>query len=763
MNSLFKSAPAKRRAPKKSESLISRSFRWAAAVLTLAILSASLFVPSSTGTVGRVIHDGLYDFLGPAAFLLPLWAAFVLLRVWRAEGPGGLLTAGLGGTLALLGAATLGGVAGLAAGKPAWGGWAGSGLAQLSGGALGRFGTVSASLAMLAVGAQILFHIRWGEVLKAFAAHAAQDLAAWQAGRTELKTAAAGAKKREKDAEEKREPRIAPMPEAAKSKDAPPPPAEEPKPVKKEASAPGGLPPIIEAPKPAAPKKKAAAGEPAAPTEPGKAPYVLPSLDLLNAKKEGAGVGRPSEAEIRDAVANLEGVFKSFEIDARVTGISPGPVITRYEVSPGSGVTVNSIVARADDIALSMKAKGIRMIAPIPGKAAIGIEIPNAKGAFVGMREVLESPAMTGTDAPLAFALGLASDGTPLAADLQTMPHVLVAGATNSGKSVMVHSLIGSILFRMPPDKVKFLLIDPKRIELSFYDGIPHLYDPKTLPDQVQVITNAKAAAAALKGLVRVMEDRYEKFQAWRVRDISQYNREAVARGQKQEYYIVVVIDELADLMVVARDIVEDSIQRLTQMARAVGIHMVIATQRPSVDVLTGVIKANLPSRIAMRVATKVDSKVIIDQNGAEALLGKGDALYLTPGQDPSRIQGAFVSTSEIGALVDYLKTQGKPDYRLIDLISGPVGTEDLSQFGVELLEFTQALKLVLERRRVSQDLLKAQFGSSARATNLLSLLEIKGFINKPEGSNKWNIHFEKIEDYLTKNFPQVDLNKPGV
>lgn len=760
--SLYKSAPAKRRAPKKSESLISRSFRWGAAVLSLALLSAFVFAPSSTGAVGRAVHDALAGLLGPAAFLIPLWAGYVMLATWRSGESGGFLTAGIGGILVLLGASTLGGVAGLAAAKPSWGGWVGTGLAQLSGGALGRFGTVTAALATGLVGTQILFHIAWGEVLKAFAAHAAADLSAWKAGRAEMSAAATGVKKKEKEAAEKKEPRIAPMPEAAKAKDAPA--IEEPKPVKRDAGN-GALPPIIEAPKPpAAPKKKAASADTsAAPAEPGSTPYTLPSLDLLTAKKEGAGVGRPSEAEIRDSVTNLEGVFKSFEIDARVTGISPGPVITRYEVSPGPGVTVNSIVARADDIALSMKAKGIRMIAPIPGKAAIGIEIPNAKGAFVGMREILESPAMTGTDAPLAFALGLSSDGTPLAADLQTMPHVLVAGATNSGKSVMVHSLIGSILFRMPPDKVKLLLIDPKRIELSFYDGIPHLYDPKTLPDKVQVITNGKAAASALKGLVRVMEDRYEKFQAWRVQNISQYNKEAAARGEKQEYYIVVVIDELADLMVVARDIVEDSIQRLTQMARAVGIHMVIATQRPSVDVLTGVIKANLPSRIAMRVATKVDSKVIIDQNGAEALLGKGDALYMTPGQDPARIQGAFVSTAELGALVDYLKTQGKPDYRLIDVISGPAGAEDLAQFGVELLEFTQALKLVLERKRVSQDLLKAQFGSSARATNLLSLLEIKGFIHKPEGSNKWNIHFDKIEDYLTKNFPQVDLKKPGV
>ncbi|MBI2363052.1 MAG: DNA translocase FtsK 4TM domain-containing protein, partial [Elusimicrobia bacterium] len=686
-----------------------------------------------------LIHDALTGFLGAAAWLLPVWATYVLVAQWRAGETKGLLTAALGGSLFCVGAAAL-----LSSVNPGWGGWVGAGLTASGRGALGLPGTVALALAGSLVGAQILFHISWGEVMKGLARHASEDFRSWQKGREEMRSLAAAARGKDSEAAKTKAPRIATIPEAARSAEAPPVPVEaapEPKPVKK-SGANGALPPIIDAPKPAQPaKKKSEAPPPAV----GASAFALPPLDLLTPKAPGSGNGRPSEAEIRDAVASLERTLASFEIDAKVTGISPGPVITRYEVSPGQGVTVNSIVARADDIALSMRAKGIRMIAPIPGKAAIGIEIPNSKGAFVGMREIIESPAMAGNDAPLSFALGLSSDGTPLAADLQTMPHVLVAGATNSGQSVMVHSLIGSILFRMPPDRVKFLLIDPKRIELTLYDGIPHLYDPKVPPEAVQVITSAKQASTALKGLVRVMEDRYEKFQAWRVRDIMQYNREAAARGERQEYYIVVVIDELADLMVVARDIVEDSIQRLTQMARAVGIHMVIATQRPSVDVLTGVIKANLPSRIAMRVATKVDSKVIIDQNGAEALLGKGDALYMTPGQDPARIQGAFVSTGEIGALVEYLKAQGKPDYRLLDVIAGPAGTEDLAQFGVEPLEFTQALKLVLERRRVSQDLLKAQFGSSARATNLLSLLEIKGFINKPEGPNKWNIHFDKI------------------
>ena len=763
MSIFLRSASEKKRTKKKSQSVLVKTARWALGGFAVFFLAWALVAPSHAGSLGRSVHAALMGFLGPASFVLPLWAAYVLAAQWRAGETKGLVTAALGGTLLTVGLSTLLGVAGLAAGKEAWGGWVGSNLAQLSGGAFGRFGTVFAALVGALVGTQILFHIAWGEVLKGLSKHAAEDFRSWQKGRAEMRALAAAARSKDKEETKAKTPRILPMPEAARSPEAPVVPVEpapEPKPVKRGGESNGALPPIIDAPKPAQPAKKKS-DAPAAVS--GGTPFALPPLDLLTAKGPGSGGGRPSDAEIRDAVASLERTLASFEIDAKVTGISPGPVITRYEVSPGQGVTVNSIVARADDIALSMRAKGIRMIAPIPGKAAIGIEIPNSKGAFVGMREIIESPAMAGNDAPLSFALGLSSDGTPLAADLQTMPHVLVAGATNSGKSVMVHSLIGSILFRMPPDTVKFLLIDPKRIELTLYDGIPHLYDPKVPPEAVQVITSAKQASAALKGLVRVMEDRYEKFQAWRVRDIQQYNREAAARGERQEYYIVVVIDELADLMVVARDIVEDSIQRLTQMARAVGIHMVIATQRPSVDVLTGVIKANLPSRIAMRVATKVDSKVIIDQNGAEALLGKGDALYMTPGQDPARIQGAFVSTGEIGALVDYLKQQGKPDYRLLDVIAGPAGTEDLAQFGVEPLEFTQALKLVLERRRVSQDLLKAQFGSSARATNLLSLLEIKGFINKPEGSNKWNIHFDKIEDFLTRNFPQVDLSKPGI
>ena len=311
--------------------------------------------------------------------------------------------------------------------------------------------------------------------------------------------------------------------------------------------------------------------------------------------------------------------MRNFGVEAKVTHVAPGPVITRYELSPAPGVKVSSIVALENDLALALKARGIRIIAPIPGKAAVGIEIPNSRPAMVVLRDILESQALP-ADAPLlSFALGLSSAGEPKAADLQKMPHCLIAGATNSGKSVTIHSLILSILLRARPDEVKFLMIDPKRLELTFYEGIPHLFDPTASADKVSVVTGPKEASKALSALVKLMERRYEEFQLYGVRNIDSYNREADARGKPRSFFIVVVIDELADLMLVAQDSVEDSIQRLTQMARAVGIHLVLATQRPSVDVITGVIKANLPCRIALQVISKA-TQGHPDVTGAESL-----------------------------------------------------------------------------------------------------------------------------------------------
>ncbi|MBI5202311.1 MAG: DNA translocase FtsK 4TM domain-containing protein [Elusimicrobia bacterium] len=736
----FFRAKAKR---KKQDPVLLSAVRWVAALFGTLYLGWTVVAPSHSGALGQLIGGHVLDALGLSAYLLLGFLLYGLALYFKTEKVSGYVTWAAGAMLVLGASATL---LAAAAGK---GGAFGAALYAFGSKVVGAFGAWLAAVAIGALGLQVLFDISWLVVLSKVWKTLSEDYRDWLRARRELseqiRVATAGTKPVKLAA-----PVAEPAPQA-KAEPKPEPVALTPVPVVSRE-----LPPEIKG------DKKAKKAEAAAPLPTSSGPYKHPPIELLPAKKGDANSGRPSEAEIREAIASLETTLTSFEIQARVSGYSPGPVITRYEVAPSPGVTVASIVARSNDIALSMKAKGIRMIAPIPGKAAIGIEIPNQRGVMVGLREVLESPAVANQSSPLAFALGLSSDGTPLGADLQKLPHLLVAGATNAGKSVMVHSLILSMLYRARPDEVKFLMIDPKRIELSLYDGIPHLYDPKVPCDQVQVVTHSKEAARSLKALVTVMEKRYEKFQKYRVRDIQAYNAEALKRGEPAEFYIVVVIDELADLMVVARDVVEDSIQRLAQMARAVGIHLVLATQRPSVDVITGVIKANLPSRVALRVASKVDSKVIMDGNGAEALLGKGDMLYMAPGQDPMRVQGCFVSTEELGKVVDHLKEQGKPDYPPMETMAA-VGEADLSTFGVEPLEFTQALKLVLERRRVSQDLLKSQFGSSARATNLLSLLEVKQFIFKPEGSNRWEIHFDKIEDYLRTNYPQINLAKPGI
>ncbi len=479
----------------------------------------------------------------------------------------------------------------------------------------------------------------------------------------------------------------------------------------------------------------------------------LPDISLLDPPEAGADRGRPSDAEVSAASAALERTLQNFNIETKVTGVSPGPVITRYELTPAPGVKVSSIVSLQKDIALAMEALAIRIVAPIPGKAAVGIELPNARPARVCLREILESRAIP-PDAPaLTFGVGLSADGDPVAANLQSMPHLLVAGVTGSGKSVLLHSLILSILFRARSDEVKFLLIDPKRLELTGYDGIPHLFDPTVPAERVSVLTSPKEAARALGAMVKLMERRYESFQAAGVRHIDGYNEWAAREGRPREFFAVIVIDELADLILAAQDQVEDSIQRLAQMARAVGIHLVLATQQPTVDVITGVIKANLPARIALQVTSGINSRVVLDETGAESLLGRGDLLYLAAGAPkPARCQGAYVSEEEIRRVVDHLRASGKAEYPLLDTMPQAAET-DLASSGVEPAEFREACKLILARRRVSQDLLKSQFGSSARATNILSLLEVKGYIHKPEGSNRWEINYDLIESYL-RNAP---------
>ena len=747
----------------KRKDILPSAIRWVAFFLGAVYLGWALAFPAYSGVIGQRLSEFVFQRFGAAAYLLPVFLFNGLLQhVLRGKSSGWMITSIASFFGLLAGTALSAQVAGwfgvdATLGGGTWGAWIYGGLS----GGMGAVGAFLMDLGAFLFSLQVCFEIRWSAVVQTGAKLLAEDYSEWTKASAEMKALKAKAPSQEDAVKAKsRDPKAAELP---KTKPAPeaialPPKAVDTREIKPAAT--NGTPKLVEdksKPKPVEGERIA----PAAPTAAYK-DYKLPKLELLSLPSDARKRGKPTEEEIATAVADLERTLKSFGIDAHVTGYSPGPVITRYEVSPAPGVKVSSITVLENDIALAMRAKGIRIVAPIPGKAAVGIEIPNPRQAAVVLREILQSEAIPASAPLLSFGLGLSASGEPVAADIAKMPHVLVAGATGSGKSVLIHSMVMSILFRARPDEVKFVMIDPKRTELTFYEGIPHLFDPMVEPARVSVITNPKDAAKALKALVTLMEKRYEKLQLHGVRNIEGYNAVADKKGLPREFYVVVVIDELADLMLIAGDIVEDTIQRLTQMARAVGIHMVLATQRPSVDVITGVIKANLPSRIALQVISKIDSKVILDGSGAESLQGRGDLLYLSSGaQKPERCQGAYVSEDEIRGLVDYLKTQGKADYPMLETMAVKGGAAaDLSQFGVEPLEFSQALKLILERRRISQDLLKSQFGSSARATNILSALEVKEFIHKPEGTNRWEIRFDVIEDYMKVHFPQVPVDR---
>lgn len=477
--------------------------------------------------------------------------------------------------------------------------------------------------------------------------------------------------------------------------------------------------------------------------------FQLPSLDLLNDPK-GNGLVGPSDEEIAQATKRLEETLKNFEIGAHVTGVSPGPVVTRYEIQPDAGVKMSSITALTQDIQASMQARSIRVQAPIPGKSTVGFEIPNDRSVTVTMKEILESPVYAKSKAVLPIALGRHANGDPAGTVAEKWPHILIAGATNSGKSICLHTIIMSLLFKHKPDEVKFLMIDPKRVELTLYEGIPYLYDPKTSCDDADIITKPNDAAKSLQMLVKVMEKRLDICQMAKVKNIEGYNEWAKANNEEKMFYVFVIIDEMADLMLQTKASIEDSVQRLAQMGRAMGIHLILCTQRPSVKVVTGIIKANMPSRIALQVASGIDSKVILDSVGAENLLGRGDMLLLDSStQTPLRIQGAYVSPEEIKAVADFLRAQGGPDYPVQIVQEQQPGMRPQDGLGTKPEEILQALQLIKERRRVSQDLLKAHFGSSARATNILSVLEMRGYITKPEGSNRWEIHYDLIDSAI--------------
>jgi len=494
--------------------------------------------------------------------------------------------------------------------------------------------------------------------------------------------------------------------------------------------------------------------------------YQLPSLSMLP---------KPPKQSVQDKQDHLaraellERTLKTFGVEARVVEISPGPAVTRYELQPGEGVRVNKFTSLADDLALALAAEDIRIEAPIPGKAAVGIEVPNKVRESVTLREVMETPPFLNSASKLTVAFGKDNAGNPVVGDLGKMPHLLIAGSTGSGKSVCMNTIICSVLFKARPDEVKMLMVDPKMVELSTYNGIPHLMAP--------VITDPKKAAGYLKGAVKEMENRYELFAAAGARNIQQYNQMCLddpgpdpEHPRKPLPYILIFVDELADLMMVAPGDVEDSVCRLAQMARACGMHLVIATQSPRVDVITGLIKANIPSRIAFAVSSQVDSRVIMDYAGAERLLGRGDMLYHPAGLSKAhRAQGAFIGEKEVEDLVKFVKAQAKPVYTAEEVavdVSGGKGRgggnngggsgEGVEPSSAADAIFPEAVRIVIEHGQASVSILQRRLRCNYnKAARLIDMMEERGFIGPHQGSKprdvlislpQWQEMFKDVE-----------------
>ncbi len=449
--------------------------------------------------------------------------------------------------------------------------------------------------------------------------------------------------------------------------------------------------------------------------------YQLPPLTLLTDLPSTRGKAKIDPA---DLARQLEQTLTSFGVEAKVTRWEQGPVVTRFEVQPAAGVRVQKISSLTNDIALALAAASVRIEAPIPGKSAVGIEVPNQKTALVHIKEILSSDEYQRTAGPLVVALGKDIAGHPILADLTEMPHLLIAGATGSGKSVMLNAIIAGLLFRCTPLDVRLLMIDPKRVEFTNYNNIPHLLAP--------VVTNPRAAAGALKEMLREMEERFGRFAATGTRNIQAYNQ---LTDVERLPYLVIIVDELADLMMVAPADFEDVICRLAQMTRATGIHMVVATQRPSVDVITGLIKANIPSRIAFAVSSQVDSRTILDMPGAEKLLGRGDMLYMPmAAARPTRAQGAFIADSEIQALTAWWKAQGRPVYDQ-DVLQAEQGGAESSGDEDELLG--EAARLIVRAGYGSVSLLQRKMKIGyVRAARIVDHLEEKGIVGPAQGSN---------------------------
>lgn len=485
-----------------------------------------------------------------------------------------------------------------------------------------------------------------------------------------------------------------------------------------------------------------------------KKAYEFPPMELL---KKGKQTGGDSDAHLRETAGKLQETLHNFGVNVSITNVSCGPTVTRYELQPEQGVKVSKIVGLTDDIKLNLAATDIRIEAPIPGKAAVGIEVPNENNSTVMLRDLLQSEAFSSCKSKLAFAAGKDIAGKPVITDIAKMPHLLIAGATGSGKSVCINTIIISLLYKASPDDVKLIMIDPKVVELSVYNGIPHLFIP--------VVTDPKKAAGALNWAVAEMTDRYNKFAQYNVRDLKGYNAkvESISNIEdenkpKKLPQIVIIVDELADLMMVAPGEVEDSICRLAQLARAAGIHLIIATQRPSVNVITGLIKANMPSRIAFSVSSGVDSRTILDMNGAEKLLGKGDMLFYPQGyQKPARVQGAFVSDQEVGAVVDFLSKQNPTAEYDKEIQEKIEAVKETTTAGADTANdrdvyFADAGKFIIEKDKASIGMLQRVFKIGFnRAARIMDQLYEAGVVGDEEGTKprKVLMSMEEFEQYI--------------
>ena len=476
--------------------------------------------------------------------------------------------------------------------------------------------------------------------------------------------------------------------------------------------------------------------------------YKLPDLNLLDSPPP---LEERKISDDLDASAGiLEETLRDFGIEVKVTAVERGPVITRYELEPAPGVKVTKITSLSDDIALTMKAQSVRIVAPIPGKARVGVEVPNSSSSLVYLKEILQSPEFQNSKSKLTLALGKDIAGTPVIADLGEMPHLLIAGTTGAGKTVCVNSIISSMLFNASPDEVKFLMIDPKMVELAMFNGLPHLLCP--------VVTDHKKVSGALNWVVNEMDSRYRLFARLGVRNI-EFFLEKLSKGEfggQEEVpevlpYIVVIIDELADLMLVAAQEVENAITRLSQLSRAVGIHIILATQRPSVDVVTGVIKANFPARISFKVASKVDSRTVLDMNGADKLLGKGDMLFMRPGDSkPTRAQACLVNDRETERVINFIKEQRTAEYDDEILKEQEKKSHGRTYEKDEMYE--EAVSMVLETKQASVSMLQRRLGLGyTRAARLVDTMEAEGIVGPYNGSKPRDIFIDTMEAVKAK------------